>query len=48
MQVSKANQRRIELARLYKEKNNKHEENNILKDIKKNPYLEDKYSYLTA
>jgi glycosyltransferase involved in cell wall biosynthesis len=48
MEYSKANQRRADRQRREKRASKELKDNNILKDIKKNPYLDDEYSYITS
>lgn len=47
MEYSKANQRKADKKRREQRIRKEMQDNNILKDIKKNPYLDDEYSYLT-
>ena len=47
MEYSKATQRKADKIRRERRKNKELQDDNILKDIKKNPYLDEEYSYLT-
>ena len=47
LQYSKANQRKADRKRRERRINKELQDNNILKDIKKNPYLDDEYSYIS-